>query len=160
METPKRPAALYVAVGCGALVLLAVAGLTCAGLGAIALPNFLRYQLVAKRAELPTNVNAIAIAESAVYAAEGHYMPCGSRAAASARVGTEPRAWDGRQDGDCWDTLGFAPAEQLRGSYWVESGPDTIEVHGVSDLDGDGVLAEYVASGSGRAEPVTPDDAF
>jgi hypothetical protein len=56
--------------------------------------------------------------------------------------------------------LGWSPYEELRGAYWVEvSGQDFI-VHGVADLDGDGVRAEYTATMSTNATLVTPEDVY
>ncbi len=147
-------------VVCGGIV-------PCTGIvAAIAIPNFIAMQLKAKRAELPGNVEGIKIAVIAYRAAHDSVMPCGTRDDAEGTIrygGKEPRAWQG---GACWTELAWTPDGQVRGAYWVEvvqrapEAPPTFEVHGVSDLDSDGVLAEYIADDDGGVRLVTPSDVY
>jgi hypothetical protein len=69
-------------------------------------------------------------------------------------LGEDARLWLGGED---WDTLGWAPDGGLvRGAYWVEVSANGLDytVHGVCDVDGDGVVVEYTAT------LITPEDVY
>ena len=99
-------------------------------------------------------------------AAHEGFLACGSREEAEGSVrygGKEPRPWQGAA---CWTELAWAPVGPVRGAYWVEvfqpEGSDTqsFVVHGVSDVDGDGNLAEYTASWDRDVEMVTAPEVY
>jgi type IV pilus assembly protein PilA len=130
------------------MIVVAIIGI----LAAIAIPNFMRYQLRAKFAELPTNVNAIYKSEQALRQSEripntgtaaGQYlglaqMPAGAPTSAK-------RAWSGteklRASNIDWMTEG-----DTYGAYTVGVGDGgattgsglSLAVQARSDIDGDG----------------------
>ena len=58
------------------------------------------------------------------------------------------RPW---RSGSPYDTLGWAPDGEVRGSYKVSTAPfgaSDFVVTGISDVDGDGVRASYTATKS------------
>jgi type IV pilus assembly protein PilA len=125
---------------------------------AIAIPNFVAYQLKAKRAEVPANVSGIRIAELAYQAAFDKLVPAGSREEALASLtGKQQHAWAG---GPAWDTLDWRPSGPIRGAYWVEVDGDTFTVHGICDVDADGTVAEYVATADESPTLVSGYDTF
>lgn len=140
---------ILLAAGSGGCLILLCGGLVAAFFGmsvlsAIAIPNFVGMQQKAKRAELPGNVAGIAQAELAYDAAFDEFVAVGSRAVALEAVlyqGKEPveRDWGG-----AWQTLGWRADGPVRGAYWVEATSTTFEVHGLADIDEDGVPCEYV----------------
>ncbi|MFZ5476305.1 MAG: type IV pilin protein [Myxococcota bacterium] len=148
----------------GAVVVILVAVFLCAGavpvmgiVAAIAIPNFVSMQLKAKRAEVPATVDAIKVAELAHHAAFDTWVAAGSERDARSRVGKQKQL-PPRDPG--WEKLGWAPADPQYGAYWVVVTGDGFEVHGVSDVDGDGVLAEYVATQDRNATLVSEGWAY
>ena len=125
------------------MIVVAIIGI----LAAIAIPNFVDMQYRAKRAELPSNVDGIKTAELAyeasfdAFVAQPTFMPNSS-------PNKQQRPWNG---GD-FDTLGWAPDGDVRGSYMVETYGTDFAVFGESDVDGDGIKAEYDASKNQNAE--------
>ncbi|GDX80883.1 hypothetical protein LBMAG42_26940 [Deltaproteobacteria bacterium] len=135
-------AVLLVAIGGPALVM-------CIGVtAAIAIPNFVAMQAKAKRAEVPGYVDGIKTAELAYDAAFDEFVPAGSEDEARRAVSKTPHEW--RRD-SAWDRLGWMPDGPLRGGYWVEVHGGDFTVHGICDVDGDGVYAEYTATSSRNA---------
>lgn len=117
-------------------------------LAAIAIPMVAKYQLDAKKTELALNVEGIDLAEQAYNAAydtfvlQGGYRP-------DAAPGKTARAWVGNN----FDTLGWSPDGDVRGSYRASQqqncpseGPsacigDCIVTTGYTDIDADGVTS-------------------
>ena len=137
------------AVGAGVLGLACLGGTAVAGvLVAIAVPNFVAMQLKAKRAEVPGNVDGIKTALLAYDAAFDEFKYCGDERSARRAVGKEQRPW---VEDPCWMELGWRPDGDVRGGYWIErvpgrDGSPSFAVHGVADVDGDGVVVEYIAT--------------
>lgn len=151
-------------MGVGIIVGVVIGFMLCGGVpavgvvAAIAIPNFVMMQLKSKRAEVPASVDGIKIAELSYDAAYDGFLSAGSESEARRLVGKTPHDWPGGHD---WDKLGWRPDGPVRGAYWVStSGSGDFEVHGVCDVDGDGVLAEYVATMSTNATLVTPGDVY
>lgn len=115
-------------------------------LAAIAIPNFIEYQLRAKRAELPMSVDGIKTAQLAYDAAFDTFL------AIPEPVPLDPLMLGDRAvdwpDGTKFDELGWSPYGQVRGTYWVEVSADGTDftVHGLCDIDGDGDPAHYTAT--------------
>lgn len=132
-----------------ALVLLCLGGTVVAGMmAAIAIPNFVAMQLKAKRSEVPGNMAGIKLALLSYDAAFDDFPMCGDERSARRGLGKELRPWAG---GECWEALGWRPAGDVRGGYWIEpavaeDGTRSFAVHGVCDVDGDGQVVEYVAT--------------
>ncbi len=156
-EQKRGKVLVYVLVAVGLLPFL------CGFLGivaAIAIPNFVAIQYRTKRSELPSMVDGIRTAQLAHHARTGAYLACGSEAAAKAVLasgnGKKQRDFPS-SDADCWTELGWHPGSQVRGAYWtvVSADGSDVEIHGISDVDGDGDLAEFRADRTSVAVMVT-----
>ena len=126
---------------------------------AIAIPNYLSMQLRAKRAEVPANVSGIKTSLLAYEAGFDVHL------AVEQPVPRELVALNGESvpwvSGTVFDTLGWHPGGDVRGTYWVELvGEDDFIVHGMCDMDGDGVQAHYTASRSVSATMVTENHTY
>ena len=146
-----------------AAVVAIVAGVVVGGvcvvgiLAAIAIPNFIKYQLRAKASEVTLNLELLVRAEQAARERTGSYlalprMPAGAPGAQQAPLSPEEHQRALELD---WIT----PAS-LHGRYAVAVSEDggAAAICGESDVDGDGVLAVRVAflpDAAGRA-PAAP----
>ncbi len=166
-EAPRSRTPLYIGLGLGGCLLLVVLGAVAVPvlgvLGAIAIPNYVAMQLKAQRAELPANVDGIKTAELAYAAAYDGFVAASSRAEAERQIGSgagkEQRPW---RDETGFTTVGWRPDGNVRGAYWVEAAPGGTDftVHGICDVDGDGQYAEYTATTSINATPITSPDVY
>ncbi len=137
LEAPKRSGGLHWAV---VLAIVAACSVPCLGiLAAIAIPNFLKYQLRAKATEAVVNLKALSVAEASYYAEHGRYVAAGPvPAQAPGRTKAEFSPDDG------FAALGFRPAGPVYHQYEVRvTGPKTAVLTARGDLDGDGRVAEY-----------------
>jgi hypothetical protein len=143
------------------LVFVCIGGVGSIGIfAAIAIPNFVTMQYRAKRAELPANIDGIKIAELAYEAAFDTYVAQPQPVPRSIEdLGGEPMDWG---SGAGFDTLGWAPDGPVRGTYWIEVTPggDDFVVHGMADLDGDGVPSHYTATKSTYAVMISPPNVY
>jgi len=121
------------------MIVVAIIGI----LASIAIPNFVSMQYRAKRAELPTNVEGIRVAETAYEASFdawqeiANFNPTSSPSKAKVTWVT----------GTGFDTLGWAPDGRVRGAYRVTSlSSADFEVTGICDVDGDGNMATFTAT--------------
>ncbi len=121
------------------MIVVAIIGI----LASIAIPNFVSMQYRAKRAELPTNVEGIRVAETAYEASFDSwqqiptFQPTTSPSKAKVTWVT----------GTGFDTLGWAPDGKVRGAYRVTSlSSADFEVTGICDVDGDGNVATFTAT--------------
>ena len=119
------------------MIVVAIIGI----LAAIAIPNFVDMQYRAKRAEVPSNVDGIKTAELAYEASfdafvnQSAYHPNSS-------PNKQQRAWT---SGSSFDTLGWGPDGNVRGSYRVETSATDFTIEGIGDVDGDGSQAFFFA---------------
>lgn len=128
-------------------------------LAAIAIPNYTSMQMQAKRAEVPANVSGIKTSLLVYEASFDVYL------AVEQPVPRELVALNGESvpwvSGTVFDTLGWQPDGHVRGTYWVELvGEDDFIVHGMCDMDGDGVQAHYTASRSVSTIMITEDHTY
>ena len=141
------------------MIVVAIIGI----LAAIAIPNFLRYQLRAKFAELPTNVTAIFKSEQAIRQSErnqGQYQ-----ALAIVPVGQTPASnkmtWAATDRGLA-NAIDWMVEGATYGNYKaLNAGGVSLTVAAQSDIDGDSVfscvaLYQTTFSGSGDASTTTP----
>ena len=151
------PTVAIVAIVGAVVVVLA---LPCAGIGAaIAIPNYVAMQYRAKRAEVPSNVDGIKTAQLADDAAFDEFVPVRTWPRSVAELDKGQRVW---LTGSAFDTLGWGPDGDVRGTYKVEVAPGGRDfiVHGWIDGDGDGSPAHYTATKSVNAMMVTPNDVY
>jgi len=137
-----------------ATVVLAVLGAGLVGLAllgilaAIAIPNFLRYQLRAKASEVPALLKALDQAEVARRQAGESYVVFADGLPAGQEAGTAKLAWTGG-DLEVVSGLGWKPGAATYARYAVDGqeddgGNQAISLCGETDLDGDGALAAWV----------------
>lgn len=113
------------------MIVVAIIGI----LAAIAIPNFLRFQLRSKTGEARTNLAGIRTAEESYFAEYGQYVPqaTGIPAAGGLNVKT---TW---VTGTGFDTLGWAPEGSVFFMYAVTTNGafTNYSAQAASDLDGD-----------------------
>jgi type IV pilus assembly protein PilA len=101
------------------MIVVAIIGI----LAAIAIPNFIRYQMKAKTAEAKTNIGAIRTSEEAFAAENDEYLGCVSTPAGNATA--TKTAWAVITAGSGFDAIGFAPAGNVYYRYGVVDSPTT-----------------------------------
>ena len=143
------PVVVGVALGVGCLLIFCVGGM----LAAIAIPNFVKMQYRAKRAELPSNVDGIKTAELAYDAEFDQFVAVSAPHPRAIEALSKAQAPWG--PGSAFETLAWYPDEMVRGTYWVEVSDTDFVVHGVADIDGDGVLSHYTATRTVNATMVS-----
>lgn len=115
----------------------------------------------------PTAPEVLSTVEEAVEAIRGFektlvddglddYRACSTREEGLAQAAEPPSV---REPTRCWSKIGWTPTKPLAGGYWVELTDDGANfiVHGVIDTDGDGQVAEFVATADKPVERVTPE---
>jgi len=140
------------------MIVVAIIGI----LAAIAIPNFLRFQLRSRVGEGKTNIAAIRTAEEGYNAEYGAYVA----AAAAPATGTpnnDKRNWPAAPVG--FDTVGWFPEGEVYYNYAVTTGVAVAPVYTIeawSDIDFDGMFNSWgyvhVAPGQtvGLAGPLSP----
>lgn len=123
------------------MIVVAIIGI----LAAIAIPNFLRFQLKAKSSEGKVNIAAIRTAEEAFNAEFGTYVGVLLQNPAIASIGPSKQVFVATAvpAGGEFETLGWAPEGQVYFSYAVNylPAPATVSAYTISataDIDGDG----------------------
>ena len=101
-------------------------------LTAIAIPNFLRYQLRTRTTETLTHLKGIASTEDAYYAEHGTYVSVPTGVPSPAPVGTQRVPWPG---GTRFDVIGWAPEGGVVFQYAVRA----------DDPSGTGALSRFTA---------------
>jgi type IV pilus assembly protein PilA len=115
------------------MIVVAIIGI----LAAIAIPNFLRFQLKAKTSEAKVNLAAIRTAEESYLAEFGSYV------VASATPGATPGAQKGTFSGGGFagfNTLGWSPEGQVFFQYGVDVDGTNVLAYtadALADIDGD-----------------------
>jgi type IV pilus assembly protein PilA len=125
------------------MIVVAIIGL----LAAIAIPNFIRFQLRAKSSEGKSNLAAIRSSELAYFAEFHAFVAAPPTPAGTPSSGRMP--WTAPTPGcpNCFDHLGFTPEGDVYFQYEVVAvvaggsvaGPDVFTAAAVADLDNDGV---------------------
>jgi type IV pilus assembly protein PilA len=129
------------------MIVVAIIGI----LAAIAIPNFLRFQLKAKSAEGKVNIAAIRTAEESYLAEFGVYV-AGTASPATAATTSKVVFLDAGG----FNTLGWGPEGQVFFQYGVEidsAQPSAYTISAQADIDGDGVKQTW-----GYVKPVTGTD--
>ena len=131
---------------------------------AIAIPNFMRYQLRAKEAEAPMLLRSLASSEEAYLEREGTYLEL--EVPAEGEPGTSKLAW-GDEDVAAAAALGWAVSPPTYFTYRVvvarsDDGRAAYSACAESDLDGDGEVAGWVifqplVDDQGNVEVEPPD---
>ena len=136
------------------MIVVAIIGI----LAAIAIPNFLMFQLRSKTGESKTNLAAIRTAEEGLFAEFGAYQAAAQTPAAI--PGSVKAVWP---VGSAFDPVGWAPEGSVFFSYGVTvGGPNLLAylIEASGDLDGDTTNSDfgYVHPEPGGTPP--PNGAF
>ncbi|MGC4122558.1 MAG: hypothetical protein QM765_49885 [Myxococcales bacterium] len=137
LETPKKSGGLSWVV---VLAIIAAGSVPCLGiLAAIAIPNFIKFQLRSKASEAVINLSAIRTAEVAYQGEHERYVAAGPvPAQVPGKMKQEFVADDG------FKALGWSPEGRVYYQYEVKvTGPKSVVVTARGDIDGDGKVAEY-----------------
>jgi type IV pilus assembly protein PilA len=113
------------------MIVVAIIGI----LAAIAIPNFLRFQLKSKSSEGKVNIAAIRTAEESYLAEFGNYVTAAANPAAGI-PGSSKDPFD-ITTGTDFDILGWAPEGQVFFQYQVESSGNAYSVSAAADIDSD-----------------------
>jgi len=120
------------------MIVVAIIGI----LAAIAIPNFLMFQLRSKTSEGKTNLAAIRTAEEGYYAEFGTYVIAPG---AGGNFTPNKQPWPAIAPG--FDTLGWAPEGEVLFNYGIAAGggPTFLDfaASAISNLDGDINLAQF-----------------
>ena len=117
------------------MIVVAIIGI----LAAIAIPNFLNYQLKSKTAEAKTNIGAIRTSQESYKAETGTFLAC----TLSPNGGGGPGKTDWAAvaaGGVSFDDIGYSPSGPVFYQYEVDIDDDTanMAIGALADLDGDG----------------------
>jgi type IV pilus assembly protein PilA len=157
------------------MIVVAIIGI----LAAIAIPNFLQYQLKAKTAEAKTNIGAIRTSQESFMAENDSYVICAVKG--GGLTGSKV-IWGAVAAGDGFSEIGYAPSGPVYYQYEAAvgggnavanvagtgiAGDDEVCISAAADLDTDGANGEYgfatsfadVATTGSVAGAVTADGA-
>jgi type IV pilus assembly protein PilA len=138
-----------IAIAVGVFSMVANVGV----LAAIAIPNFIRYQLRSKTSEAKINLGAVKISQLTFYEDKGFFAgatPEGNE------YGMQPVGWTNHPcSAECtkehpevcnFSCMGFAPAGNVRYLYACNAGEGSFTCVATADLDGDGEHGPWVIS--------------
>jgi type IV pilus assembly protein PilA len=118
------------------MIVVAIIGI----LAAIAIPNFLQFQLRSKTGEAKTNIAAIRTAEEGYFAEFNNYVL--AAATPGTAISTNKRAWTGGGLTQ-FDQLGWSPTGEVFFNYAVTVSGASYTIDAVGDLDGNGVSSDF-----------------
>jgi len=134
------------------MIVVAIIGI----LAAIAIPNYLNYQLKAKTAEAKTNLGGIKTALESYRAEQDKYLGC------SANPGAVPAAaksaWDTTKSG--WGDIGFVPAGSVYYQYAVSGAISAFSATATGDLDGKNGNAVFTITNDANLTGPSPANSF
>ena len=117
------------------MIVVAIIGI----LAAIAIPNFLRFQLRSKTGEAKTNLAAIRTAEEGYFAEYGVYLAAVQAPVAAPGASKVP--WPAAPPG--FDTVGWAPEGDVYFVYAITIAGTAYSVGASGDLDGGGNTSDF-----------------
>jgi type IV pilus assembly protein PilA len=121
------------------MIVVAIIGI----LAAIAIPNFLQFQLRSKTGEAKTNLAAIRTAEEGYFAEYNNYVIAASTPGTAA--GSNKRVWSGGGVTQ-FDQLGWSPTGEVFYNYAVTAatgGGSSYTISATGDLDANGTPSDY-----------------
>jgi len=118
------------------MIVVAIIGI----LAAIAIPNFLQFQLRSKAGEAKTNIAAIRTAEEGYFAEFNNYVAAGQTPGSA--VSTNKRVWTGGGLTQ-FDQLGWSPTGEVFFNYAVTSTGSSYTIDATGDLDGNGTPSDF-----------------
>ena len=108
-----------------------------------------------KRAEIPKNLKVIRVAEMAYESEYDVYVKSSAYPATPTKTRQQ---WNKSASGG-FIIINFNPGD-VRGSYMVSTTQSNFTATGISDVDGDGVYATYIATKSTNPTLITPPDVY
>jgi type IV pilus assembly protein PilA len=118
------------------MVAVAIIGI----LAAIAIPNFVRFQLRSKTSEAKTNLASIRTAEEGYFAEKGVFLAQPAPVPGGV-LGSAPRPWT---TGSSFDPLGWRPEGRVFFDYAVQAPVgDSFAAEAEGDLDGDATRSDF-----------------
>ncbi len=114
------------------MIVVAIIGI----LAAIAIPNFLRFQLKSKSSEGKVNIAAIRTAEESYLAEFGNYVAADASPLAVPGATKDTFADQGAA-GENFDTLGWSPEGQVFFQYAVAGSGSAYTISAAADIDAD-----------------------
>ncbi len=132
------------------MIVVAIIGI----LAAIAIPNFIRYQLNAKRGEVNGNVDGVKTAEIKYDSEHDGFIALAVQPRADTDLNKAQVTWPiGDTASDNWVSVGWKPDGKVRGNLIVTitaatgaGSPEDFTVTGKSDVDDDSSLYTVTAS--------------
>lgn len=120
------------------MIVVAIVGI----LAALAIPNYLRFQMRSKSTEAKLNLKSIATSEDAYFGEFNLYITAAATPAGP--EGTNRRAWSGGGVSQ-FDRMGFVPIGSVLFTYAVDiNGTNSAFTAGArGDLDGNGTFSEF-----------------
>jgi len=118
------------------MIVVAIIGI----LAAIAIPNFLQFQLRSKTGEAKTNLAAIRTAEEGYFAEFNNYVPANQTPGSA--VGSNKRVWSGGGL-TMFDQLGWSPTGEVFFNYGVTASGASYTLGASGDLDGNGTQSAF-----------------
>ena len=121
------------------MIVVAIIGI----LAAIAIPNFLKFQLKAKTSEGKTNLAAIRTAEESVFAEFGAYVSANASPAANATPSVKQTFVNADGTNQGFDLIGWSPEGRVYFTYGVEINavtPPAFTASASADIDADTVF--------------------
>ena len=140
------------------MIVVAIIGV----LAAIAVTQYTKFQLRAKRAELPGNVDGLKIAQISFEAANDYFANCPVMPRDHAALDKEAVVWNTGGD-DNWRDLGWSPDGDVRGAYETNDSSDPLKrftVAAYADMDDDGVEVSFEADQNKNATMITDNDTY
>ena len=132
------------------MIVVAIIGI----LAAIAIPNFLKYQLKSKTAEAKVNLGAIATSQESFRAERDVYLVCDEYPAGRSNV---RQTWDPDAAGG-FTSIGFSPSGKVYYDYEVTSSNTSSQFTGIAygDLDNDGDDGQFELDNTRTFTDVNP----
>jgi type IV pilus assembly protein PilA len=138
------------------MIVVAIIGI----LAAIAIPNFLRFQLKSKTSEGKVNLAAIRTAEEAYLAEFGQYVACADNPGVAGLTSMK-QTWVTPAVG--FDTIGWGPEGDVFFSYAVAVGGNGYTASAAADIDGNLMQQQawaYAKPNAGVRVPADPAHAI
>ena len=115
------------------MIVVAIIGI----LAAIAIPNFLKFQLKAKTSEGKTNLAAIRTAEESVFAEFGAYVSANASPAANATPSVKQNFVNADGANQGFDLVGWSPEGRVYFTYGVAISGTAFTASASADIDAD-----------------------
>jgi type IV pilus assembly protein PilA len=133
------------------MIVVAIIGI----LAAIAIPNFLNYQLKSKTAEAKVNLGAIATSQESWRAENDSYIACGAYPKA---YGPSKQTWTKANAGN-FTSIGFAPSGDVYYQYEVPAAnvsTTAFRATATGDLDDDGTDGGFLIDETRNFQDTNP----